>query len=83
MTVCTADSQEAVLQTAALEIVFKLALHMRRQCPTTRRQMLYERRVVGFNQLIQERPLWPVTSIFTRTRSPSTGVLAIRSLPIV
>ncbi len=76
MTVCTADSQEAVLQTAAIEIVFELALHMRRQCPITRRQMLYERRVVGFNQSIQERPLRPVTSLFTRTRSPNDGVLA-------
>ena len=33
------------LQTAALEIVLKLALHMRRHCPITRRQMLYEGRM--------------------------------------
>ena len=76
MTVHTADSQKAVLQPAALQIVFKLALHMRRQRPLTRRQVRYERRVVGFDQLIQERLLRPVTRIFARTCGPSDGILA-------
>ena len=70
MTVRAANAQEAVLQPAALQIAFELALHMRWQRPLTRRQMLYERRVVGFNQLIQECLLGPVTRLFARTRSP-------------
>ena len=76
MTVRAANSQEAVLQPAALEIVFELALHMYRQRPLARRQVRYERRVVGFNQLIQARLLGPVTRIFACTRGPSAGVLA-------
>ena len=71
MTVCTADSQKAVLQPAALEIGFELALYVRRQRPLTRRQMRYERRVVLFNELLQERLRGPVTRSFARTRSPS------------
>ena len=78
VTVGAADAQEAVLQPAALQIVFEFALHMRRQRALTRRQMRYERRVVGFNQLIQQRLLGAVASIFprTRTRTPGDGVLA-------
>ena len=49
---------------------------MHRQGPLTRRQVFYERRVVVFNELIQERLLRPVTRIFARTRGPSAGVLA-------
>ena len=71
-----ANAQKAVLQATALEIVFELGLHMYRQRPLTRRQMRYERRVVLFNELIQERLLGPVTRIFARTRGPSAGVLA-------
>ena len=51
---------------------------MRRQRPLTRSQVLHERRVIGFNQLIQERLLGPVTGILARPRSPSDGVLADR-----
>ena len=76
MTVRAANSQEAVLQPAALQIVFELALYVRRQRPLTRRQMRYERWIVGFNQLLQECLLGPVTRIFARTRGPSAGVLA-------
>ena len=65
-----------MLQAAALQIVCELALHMRRQGLLTRRQVFYERRVVLFNELIQERLLRPVTRIFARTRGPSAGVLA-------
>ena len=78
MTVRAADSQKAVLQPAALEIGFELALHMHRQRPLARRQVRYERRVVLFNELIQECLLGPVPGIFPRTRCPSTGVLAYR-----
>ena len=78
MTVGAADAQAAVLQPAALQIVFERALHMRRQRALTRRQMRYERRVVGFNQLLQKRLLGPVPGILARTRSPSTGLLAGR-----
>ena len=70
-----------MLQAAALQIVFELALHMGRQCPLTRCQMFDERRVGGFNQLIQERLLGPVLGILARTRSPS--VLAIPYEPTV
>ena len=76
VTVRAADAQKAVLQATALQIVFELALHMHRQRPLTRRQMRYERRIVLFNELIQERLLGPVTRIFARTRSSSDGVLA-------
>ena len=76
MTVRAADAQKAVLQPAALQIVFELALHVRRQCALTRRQMFHERRVVLFNELIQECLLGPVPSILARPRSPSTDVLA-------
>ena len=76
MTVRAANSQEAVLQPAALQIVFELALHMRWQRPLTRRQVRYERRVVLFNELLQERLRGPVTRSFARTRGPSAGVLA-------
>ena len=76
MTVRAANAQKAVLQPAALQIVLELALHLPRQCPLTRRQVFYERRIVGFDPLIQEWLLGPVTRLFVRTRSPSTGVLA-------
>ena len=76
MTVRAADAQKAVLQTAALQIVFELALHMYRQRPLARRQMRYERWVVLFNELLQERLRGPVTRSFARTRGPSAGVLA-------
>ena len=76
MAVRAANSQKAVLQPPALQIVFELALHMHRQRPLARRQVRYERRVVGFNQLIQEGLLGPVTRLFARTRGPSAGVLA-------
>ena len=68
MTVRAANAQEAVFQATAFQIGFELALHMQRQGPLTRRQMRYERRVVRFNQLIQERLLGPVTRLFARTR---------------
>ena len=77
MTVRAADSQEAVFQAPALEISLELALHMRRQAALTRRQVFHERRVVGFNQLIQERLLVPVAGMLARTHSPGDGVLAI------
>ena len=83
MTVRAANSQKAVLQTAALQIVLELALHMRRQRPLTRRQVCHERWVVLFNELIQECLLGPVPGILARTRSPSTGVLAILHEPLV
>ena len=70
MTVRAANAQKAVLQPAALQIVLELALHLRRQCQLTRRKVFYERRVVGFDPLIQERPLGPATSLFARPRSP-------------
>ena len=76
VTVRAANAQKAELQPAALESGFELALHMRRQCPLTRRQVLCERWVVLFNELIQECLLGPVTSIFAPTRGPSDGVLA-------
>ena len=76
MTVRTADSQEAVFQAAALQIIFEFTLHVRRQRPLTRCQVFDERRVVGFDQLIQERLLRPVPDVLARTRSPSAGVLA-------
>ena len=41
------------------------------QCPLTRCQMFDERRVVRFNQLLQERLLGPVLGMLARTRSPS------------
>ena len=78
MTVGAADSQEAMLQPATLQIVFELALHMCRQRALTRREVFYERRVVGVNQLIQQCLLGSVTGILARTRSPSDGVLADR-----
>ena len=92
--VTAADSQEAVLQAAALQIVLKLALHMRRQAALTRRQVCHERRVVGFNQLIQERLLGPVTVALSAraTQAPASlpanngvmhRVLAIPYEPIV
>ena len=65
-----------MFQTAALQSVLELVQHMPRQCPLTRRQVFYERRVVGFDPLLQEWLLGPVTRLFVRTRSPSTGVLA-------
>jgi hypothetical protein len=65
-----------MLEAAALQIVCELALHMRWQCPLTRRQVRYKRWVVLLNELIQERLLGPVTRIFARTRGPSDGVLA-------
>ena len=49
---------------------------MHRQRPLAPRQMRYERRVVVFNELMQERLLGPVTRLFARTRGPSDGVLA-------
>ena len=76
MTVRAANSQEAVFEAATLQIVFELALHMRRQRPLTRRQVFYERRVVLFSKLIQKRLLGPVTGILARTRSPGDGVRA-------
>ncbi|MBI2802688.1 MAG: hypothetical protein HYX63_20820 [Gammaproteobacteria bacterium] len=82
MTVHAAHSQEAVLQTAERQIVFELALHMRRQRPLTRRQVFYESWVVLLNELIQERLVGTVTGILARTRSPSDGVLAIPYEPI-
>ena len=60
----------------ALEIVFELALHMRRQHAFARRQVFDERRIVGFNPLIQERLLGAVTDILARTRSPGDDVRA-------
>ena len=76
MTVRAANSQEAVFQAAALEIVFELALHMCRQRAFARRQVFHERRVVSFNQLLQKRLRGPMPSILARPRSPSTGVRA-------
>ena len=65
-----------MLQAATLQSGCELALHMHRQCPLTRRQVRYERRVVLLNELVQERLLGPVTRIFARTRGPSDGILA-------
>ena len=76
VTVRAASAQKAVLQPAALQPVLERAPHMPRQCQLTRRQVLYERRVVGFDPLIQECLLGSVTSIFASARSPSAGVLA-------
>ncbi|EGG28264.1 hypothetical protein IMCC3088_562 [Aequoribacter fuscus] len=71
MTRLTTHPQKAVFETAAFEVVVKLALHIAGQFPALRRQMGSERRVVFFDDPIEQGLLGPVTLVTTSVLVPA------------
>ena len=76
--VAAAYPQEAVFQATTGQIVLELALHLGGQGPVARCQRRQERRVVRFDNLLQERLLGAVAGVARRTICPGIGVLACR-----
>lgn len=71
MTGLTAHPQKAMLQPATFQKFFEFPLHITRQFPALFRQMASERRVVFFDDPIEQGLLGPVTLVTTSILVPA------------
>jgi hypothetical protein len=70
MTRFTSNAQKAMLETAALQEVFKLPDDITGQVPALLRQHVLKLRPVFLDQLIKQRVLWLVSLILKWTNGP-------------
>ena len=78
-----AYSQKAVFETAAFEVVVKPALHIAGQFPVPLRQMGSDRRVVFFDDPIEQGLLGPLALVTTSILvAPSCLILSFASSAI-
>ena len=66
----TSNTQKAMLETTALQIVFKLCDNITRQAPAMLCQHALKRGPVFLDQLIKKRVLWLMSLILKRTHRP-------------
>ena len=66
-----AHPQKPVLETVAFQVVLELAVHVIRQFPALFRQMASERRVVFFDDPLEQGLLGPVTLVTTSVLVPA------------